>query len=87
MTQTDCASGSATTPLTSNRSTRPAPHIPNPAVRCGRRLPPTARSWPTSSGCSLRQQQPVAWPSGRNDPCWCGTDRKYKKCCRPRAQQ
>ncbi|MFE2997296.1 SEC-C metal-binding domain-containing protein [Nocardia sp. NPDC059246] len=21
------------------------------------------------------------WPPGRNDPCWCGSDRKYKKCC------
>jgi len=23
----------------------------------------------------------VAWPPGRNDPCWCGSGRKYKKCC------
>ncbi|HET7475915.1 MAG TPA: SEC-C metal-binding domain-containing protein [Dermatophilaceae bacterium] len=23
----------------------------------------------------------IAWPPGRNDPCWCGTGRKYKKCC------
>lgn len=36
---------------------------------------------------ALSQQQPVAWPPSRNDPCWCGSDRKYKKCCRPRAQQ
>jgi hypothetical protein len=21
------------------------------------------------------------WPPGRNDPCWCGSERKYKKCC------
>jgi len=21
------------------------------------------------------------WPPQRNEPCWCGTDRKYKKCC------
>ncbi|MCU1648279.1 MAG: hypothetical protein JWN03_8554 [Nocardia sp.] len=29
--------------------------------------------------------QAVAWPPGRNDPCWCGSSRKYKKCCgRPR---
>lgn len=21
------------------------------------------------------------WPPQRNDPCWCGTERKYKKCC------
>ncbi|HEX6248172.1 MAG TPA: SEC-C domain-containing protein [Nocardioidaceae bacterium] len=23
----------------------------------------------------------VAWPPRRNDPCWCGSGRKYKKCC------
>ena len=23
----------------------------------------------------------IAWPPGRNQPCWCGSDRKYKKCC------
>ncbi|MFD9895164.1 SEC-C metal-binding domain-containing protein [Amycolatopsis sp. NPDC059027] len=23
----------------------------------------------------------IAWPPGRNDPCWCGSARKYKKCC------
>ncbi|MBJ7472883.1 MAG: SEC-C domain-containing protein [Solirubrobacteraceae bacterium] len=24
---------------------------------------------------------PVTWPPGRNDDCWCGSGRKYKKCC------
>ncbi len=23
----------------------------------------------------------VTWPPGRNDPCWCDSGRKYKKCC------
>ena len=23
----------------------------------------------------------IAWPRGRNEPCWCGSGRKYKKCC------
>ena len=23
----------------------------------------------------------AAWPPGRNDPCWCASGRKYKKCC------
>jgi tetratricopeptide (TPR) repeat protein len=23
----------------------------------------------------------TAWPPGRNEPCWCGSERKYKKCC------
>jgi len=22
-----------------------------------------------------------AWPPGRNEPCWCGSDLKYKRCC------
>ena len=21
------------------------------------------------------------WPPGRNEPCWCGSGKKYKKCC------
>jgi hypothetical protein len=24
---------------------------------------------------------PAEWPPGRNDDCWCGSGRKYKKCC------
>jgi hypothetical protein len=23
----------------------------------------------------------VSWPPGRNQPCWCGSGYKYKKCC------
>lgn len=23
----------------------------------------------------------IAWPPGRNEPCWCGSTKKYKKCC------
>jgi hypothetical protein len=26
----------------------------------------------------------LEWPPGRNDPCWCGSGSKYKKCCLPR---
>lgn len=25
----------------------------------------------------------IPWPPNRNDPCWCGSGRKYKKCCGP----
>jgi uncharacterized protein YecA (UPF0149 family) len=25
----------------------------------------------------------VAWPPNRTAPCWCGSGRKYKQCCRP----
>lgn len=24
---------------------------------------------------------PIEWPPGRNDECWCGSGRKYKRCC------
>lgn len=26
----------------------------------------------------------IAWPPGRNEACWCGSGRKYKKCCAAR---
>ena len=29
----------------------------------------------------------LAWPPGRNEPCWCGSRAKYKKCCLPRARE
>jgi tetratricopeptide (TPR) repeat protein len=29
----------------------------------------------------LDPTQVVAWPPGRNDPCWCRSGRKYKRCC------
>lgn len=25
----------------------------------------------------------IAWPPGRNDPCWCESGTKYKNCCGP----
>jgi hypothetical protein len=28
----------------------------------------------------------IAWPPGRNHPCWCGSPLKYKKCCLPRTR-
>ena len=30
-----------------------------------------------------REGEVIAWPPGRNEPCWCGSGRKYKKCCGP----
>jgi len=29
----------------------------------------------------LRVGHAIGWPPGRNEPCWCGSERKYKKCC------
>jgi tetratricopeptide (TPR) repeat protein len=28
-----------------------------------------------------KQGRVISWPPGRNQPCWCGSARKYKKCC------
>ena len=28
----------------------------------------------------------LEWPPGRNEPCWCGSRTKYKKCCLPRGR-
>jgi tetratricopeptide (TPR) repeat protein len=30
---------------------------------------------------ALPVEQLIAWPPGRNDACWCGSGRKYKRCC------
>jgi tetratricopeptide (TPR) repeat protein len=29
----------------------------------------------------LRNGTATPWPPGRNDPCWCGSGKKYKRCC------
>lgn len=32
----------------------------------------------------VAREQPdrvIDWPPGRNDPCWCGSGRKHKRCC------
>jgi len=31
----------------------------------------------------LRRGEALSWPPSRNDPCWCGSARKYKRCCGP----
>jgi hypothetical protein len=31
----------------------------------------------------VQQGLATAWPPSRNDPCWCGSGRKYKQCCGP----
>lgn len=28
-----------------------------------------------------RRGEVITWPPGRNEPCWCGSGRKYKSCC------
>ena len=31
----------------------------------------------------MNDGEAVPWPPRRNEPCWCGSGRKYKKCCGP----
>ncbi len=31
----------------------------------------------------MRLGEAIPWPPGRNDPCWCGSGGKYKRCCGP----
>jgi tetratricopeptide (TPR) repeat protein len=39
----------------------------------------------TRMACMAEVDATVSWPPERNAPCWCGSGRKYKKCCgRPR---
>ena len=54
-------------------------------------LPPLANAagldvadWRTRAALAARlaeADQGLSWPPGRNEPCWCGSGRKYKKCC------
>lgn len=30
---------------------------------------------------TVPEPQTLPWPPARNAPCWCGSGRKYKKCC------
>jgi uncharacterized protein YecA (UPF0149 family) len=36
---------------------------------------------PTLAAEKARTGNAIAWPPGRNEPCWCGSGRKYKQCC------
>jgi tetratricopeptide (TPR) repeat protein len=31
----------------------------------------------------ISEGEGIPWPPGRNEPCWCGSGRKYKRCCGP----
>jgi tetratricopeptide (TPR) repeat protein len=35
----------------------------------------------------MRDGGAISWPPGRNEPCWCGSGQKYKKCCGPARAQ
>jgi hypothetical protein len=42
---------------------------------------PSSRQTRLDYSNSLDEDHDIAWPPQRNAPCWCGSDRKYKKCC------
>jgi uncharacterized protein YecA (UPF0149 family) len=46
--------------------------------------PASADSRATYAEEVARVGNEVPWPPGRNDPCWCGSGAKYKKCCAAR---
>ncbi len=48
----------------------------------GERLDPMSRSTRLGYSDSLIDDgRDIPWPPERNAPCWCGSGRKYKKCC------
>lgn len=42
---------------------------------------PDARAEYAAHLASKADPSVVPWPPGRNEPCWCTSERKYKKCC------
>ena len=64
------------------RSAGAARRPPRPRPRQPRRPPATAAA--TADGAPRRTRRRWSSPSdekiGRNDPCWCGSGKKYKKC-------
>ena len=57
--------------------------IPDYLAWCtGRSIDPAAPATRANYAADLaRQGGAVGWPPPRNQPCWCGSDRKYKQCC------
>ncbi len=70
-----------------DRAPRPAVRVAAPAPRPGRvfeRRPGAAAPAPRSGAPPAAAGRPGAAPApkvGRNDPCPCGSGKKYKKCC------
>lgn len=44
-------------------------------------LDPVAEETRSAWARTLPEDRALAWPPERNGPCWCGSGRKYKKCC------
>jgi tetratricopeptide (TPR) repeat protein len=51
------------------------------AAWCAERGEDPEEARATYAAHRMNDGEVIAWPPGRNDPCWCGSGRKYKKCC------
>ena len=40
-----------------------------------------AEARPTYAIAMLDAGEATTWPPARNEPCWCGSGVKYKRCC------
>jgi tetratricopeptide (TPR) repeat protein len=43
--------------------------------------PASKTAWNGYAGRARQQREAIRWPPRRNQPCWCGSETKYKKCC------
>ena len=71
------AASSETNAISEEQQTRPMPQSALPGTR-----PTVRRTYtnPAVAAAARRAQQQAAAKLGRNDPCWCGSGLKYKKC-------
>jgi tetratricopeptide (TPR) repeat protein len=66
------------------RSPCVAPLLVRELLECAERegLDPAGSRARASLAADVHEQgRTVAWPPGRNEPCWCGSAIKYKRCC------
>jgi hypothetical protein len=63
-------------------SRRPSRRLSDALDEAGRLKRPDGTPWPTArrSSTTRRSTWCVREAPGRNDPCWCGSGKKYKKC-------
>lgn len=65
------------------RSRPEQPSRPRPAPALAAARTQEHRTGPARSAAPIKLQQLTQKP-GVNEPCWCGSGVKYKKCCRPK---
>ena len=59
------------------------PDLDQVEVKSPPTMPDVPRSSPSPRSRLRRQSRPKDLKLGRNDPCWCGSSKKYKHCHRP----